>query len=83
MTRILCEYCGSEGRIYRGQYEDERDCGECRGCGRGVCNHGARIQPRRCPGSARAVGENQRPFLSCRFSLFPPFGIANMRASSG
>lgn len=24
---VLCEACGSEGRIYRGQYEDERDCG--------------------------------------------------------
>jgi hypothetical protein len=33
----LCEECGSEGRIYRGQYEDERDCGECPACkGRGV-----------------------------------------------
>lgn len=27
-----CECCGSEGRIYRGQYEDERDCGECPVC---------------------------------------------------
>ena len=29
---VLCEACGSEGRIYRGQYEDERDCGECPIC---------------------------------------------------
>ena len=29
---ILCEACGSEGRIYRGQYEDERDCGPCPEC---------------------------------------------------
>jgi Zn finger protein HypA/HybF involved in hydrogenase expression len=29
---ILCENCQSEGRIYRGQFEDERDCGECPVC---------------------------------------------------
>lgn len=29
---VLCEHCGSEGRIYRGQYDDERDCGECPAC---------------------------------------------------
>jgi hypothetical protein len=29
---IGCEYCGTEGRIYRGQYEDERDCGPCPAC---------------------------------------------------
>lgn len=29
---ILCDACGSEGRIYRGLYEDERDCGECPVC---------------------------------------------------
>ena len=29
---VLCEACGSEGRIYRGQYEDERDCGPCPVC---------------------------------------------------
>lgn len=29
---VLCEYCGSEGRIYRGLYDDERDCGECPAC---------------------------------------------------
>jgi Zn finger protein HypA/HybF involved in hydrogenase expression len=29
---ILCETCGSEGRIIRGQYEDERDCGPCPAC---------------------------------------------------
>ena len=29
---VLCETCGSEGRIYRGQYEDERDCGQCPAC---------------------------------------------------
>lgn len=29
---VLCEACGSEGRIYRGQYDDERDCGECPAC---------------------------------------------------
>lgn len=27
-----CDCCGSEGRIYRGQYENERDCGECPVC---------------------------------------------------
>jgi hypothetical protein len=35
MTRpilVLCEACQSEGRIYRGQYDDERDCGECPVC---------------------------------------------------
>lgn len=29
---IPCEACQSEGRIYRGQFEDERDCGECPYC---------------------------------------------------
>lgn len=29
---VLCEACGSEGRIYRGLYEDERDCGPCLVC---------------------------------------------------
>lgn len=29
---VLCECCGSEGRIYRGRYEDERDCGQCPAC---------------------------------------------------
>jgi hypothetical protein len=29
---VLCEACQSEGRIYRGLYEDERDCGECPVC---------------------------------------------------
>ena len=29
---VLCEVCGSEGRIYRGLHEDERDCGECPAC---------------------------------------------------
>jgi hypothetical protein len=29
---VLCETCGSEGRIYRGLYEDERDCGPCPAC---------------------------------------------------
>ena len=29
---VPCECCGSEGRIYRGQYEDERDCGQCPVC---------------------------------------------------
>jgi hypothetical protein len=29
---VPCEACGSEGRIYRGQYEDERDCGPCPYC---------------------------------------------------
>jgi hypothetical protein len=29
---VPCEACGSEGRILRGQYEDERDCGPCPHC---------------------------------------------------
>ena len=29
---VLCENCQSEGRLYRGQYEDERDCGPCPVC---------------------------------------------------
>lgn len=29
---VLCDACGSEGRIYRGLYDDERDCGECPAC---------------------------------------------------
>lgn len=29
---VPCEVCGTEGRIYRGQYENERDCGECPAC---------------------------------------------------
>jgi hypothetical protein len=29
---IRCEFCQSEGRIYRGMYEDERDCGPCPAC---------------------------------------------------
>jgi hypothetical protein len=29
---IPCEHCGSEGRIYFGQYEDERDGGPCPVC---------------------------------------------------
>jgi hypothetical protein len=29
---IPCKHCGSEGRIYRGKYEDERDCGPCPVC---------------------------------------------------
>lgn len=29
---VLCEACQSEGRIYRGQYDDERDCGPCPVC---------------------------------------------------
>lgn len=29
---VLCDTCGSEGRIYRGLYEDERDCGPCPVC---------------------------------------------------
>lgn len=29
---VLCEACGSEGRIYCGQYEDERDTGPCPWC---------------------------------------------------
>lgn len=29
---VPCECCQSEGRLYRGQYEDERDCGECPVC---------------------------------------------------
>ena len=29
---VWCEWCGSEGRIYRGQYDDERDCGQCPAC---------------------------------------------------
>lgn len=29
---VPCDYCQAEGRIYRGQYEDERDCGECPVC---------------------------------------------------
>ena len=32
MIITLCESCGSEGRIYRGLYEDERDCGPCPYC---------------------------------------------------
>lgn len=29
---VLCEACGSEGRVLRGQYEDERDYGPCPYC---------------------------------------------------
>jgi hypothetical protein len=29
---VPCEHCGTEGRIYSGQYEDERDCGPCPVC---------------------------------------------------
>lgn len=29
---VPCESCASEGRILRGQYEDERDCGPCPWC---------------------------------------------------
>lgn len=29
---IPCECCQTEGRIYRGQYEDERDYGQCPVC---------------------------------------------------
>ena len=29
---VLCEHCGSEGRLYTGQYDDERDNGECPVC---------------------------------------------------
>lgn len=29
---VPCDRCGSEGRLYSGQYEDERDCGECPVC---------------------------------------------------
>lgn len=29
---IPCRTCDSEGRIYRGLYEDERDCGPCPDC---------------------------------------------------
>lgn len=29
---VPCEACQSEGRILRGQYEDERDCGPCQAC---------------------------------------------------
>lgn len=29
---VCCENCGSEGRVYIGQYEDERDNGECPVC---------------------------------------------------
>lgn len=33
---VPCEDCGTEGKIYQGQYEDERyicDCGTCEGTG--------------------------------------------------
>jgi hypothetical protein len=29
---VLCEACGSEGRVFVGSYEDERDVGECPVC---------------------------------------------------
>lgn len=29
---IPCQHCGSEGRLYARQYEDERDVGECPVC---------------------------------------------------
>ena len=29
---VPCEACGTEGRILRGQYEGERDCGQCPVC---------------------------------------------------
>lgn len=29
---VCCEACGSEGRIYVGQFDDERDAGECPYC---------------------------------------------------
>lgn len=29
---VLCQTCGSEGRIYCGPAPDERDCGECPDC---------------------------------------------------
>lgn len=29
---VLCEACGSEGRMFVGSYEDERDIGECPVC---------------------------------------------------
>lgn len=29
---VPCTRCGSEGRLYCGQYEDERDCGPCPVC---------------------------------------------------
>lgn len=29
---VPCEHCNTEGRIYCGQHEDERDCGECPVC---------------------------------------------------
>lgn len=29
---VPCDHCGTEGRIYSGMYEDERDCGECPVC---------------------------------------------------
>lgn len=33
---VPCEACGTEGRIYYGSYEDERDEGECPVC-HGTC----------------------------------------------
>ena len=35
-VEIVCEACGGEGRVLRGQYEDERDCGPCPYCDRGL-----------------------------------------------
>lgn len=29
---VLCEACGSEGRVYRGRFDDEWDCGPCECC---------------------------------------------------
>jgi hypothetical protein len=29
---VLCDACGSEGRIYCGQFDDEWDAGECPWC---------------------------------------------------
>lgn len=29
---VPCDHCQTEGRIYSGQYEDERDCGPCPVC---------------------------------------------------
>lgn len=29
---VPCKFCGSEGRLYMGMYDDERDVGECWVC---------------------------------------------------
>ena len=44
---VPCEVCGSEGRIYRGLYDDERDCGECPEC-KGTGGMLVRLEPVEC-----------------------------------